>query len=129
MESFTSGAAPLTVTLQHLDGHAELVLAGELDVATATGLHARLNRLIDDDHHDLLLNLSALSFMDASGVGTLVEVHQRLEKLGGRLTLTFVQGIPERILGICGLLDVFTEPHSTTPVHRRQEPRIEQNPR
>jgi anti-sigma B factor antagonist len=126
MDSFTSDAASFAVTLQHLDGHAELILVGELDVATAPDLLTTLNSLIEDDHRDLRLNLSGLSFMDASGVSVLMQVHKHLGEVGGRLTLTFVHGIPQRILGICGLLEVITEHHSPSASSpRRQEASIE----
>src|ERR1700743_633067 len=113
MTSFPSGTEQLTITLQHLDGHAEAVLLGDLDVATAPDLHSVRDALIADGHRDLRLNLSGLAFMDAAGVGVLVGAQAHLANLGGPLPLTFVHGIPERILGICGLLDVFTQSRDT----------------
>jgi anti-sigma B factor antagonist len=118
MASFPLGTEQLTVTLQHLDGYAEVVLIGDLDVATVPDLRAVLNGLIAEGHIDLRLNVSGLAFMDATGVGALVEVRARLASLGGQLSLMFVHGLPERILGICGLLDVFTQSRSTTVTPR-----------
>ena len=104
-----SGSTDLVVSVSHLDGCVEVVLVGELDIATAPMLRARLGELIIDGHRDLRLNASGLLFLDAAGVGLLVETGQRLGELGGDLRLHGVHGLALRTLSICDLLEVLTD--------------------
>jgi anti-anti-sigma factor len=108
MDDFESSLVGLTVTVQHLDGYAELILTGELDIATAPVLHECLDQLVLDGQRDLRLNVSALWFLDAGGIGFLLELRQQLGELGGTLTMSGVNGAPLRVLTICNLLDVIT---------------------
>ena len=58
-----------------------LRLVGELDMATAAELRAALHRL-PRDRGGLMLDLSSLSFMDASGLHVLVEFADTLNGTG-----------------------------------------------
>ncbi len=116
MDEFGSAAEMLSVTLHHLDGSAELSLLGELDVATVSILRRTLDDLIAAGHRDLRLNLSGLTFLDATSIGALVTTRQELQELGGGLSLHAITGIPRRILGICDLLDSFTVAGDSTAV-------------
>jgi anti-sigma B factor antagonist len=46
----------------------------------------------------VIFNLSGVSFVDSSGVGTLVRSLTKLKKLGGTLRLTGVKGMVEGVL-------------------------------
>jgi anti-anti-sigma factor len=96
------------IVLQHLNGHAELLLIGELDMASAPILRHGVDRLVASGQCDLQLNLSGLTFLDAVGLRVLAEVRRRLTGLGGSLTVTAVHGIPLRVLTICAMLENLT---------------------
>jgi anti-sigma B factor antagonist len=99
----SSGAvSELMVAVQYLDGHAEVVLSGELDCASAPRLRRALEQLIIEGHRDLRINVSALAFLDATGIGALTDIRVRLAELQGRLSLLGVRGIPRRALTACG---------------------------
>jgi anti-sigma B factor antagonist len=104
----------LTVTVHHLDGHAEVVLSGELDCASAPQLRRALEQLIIEGHRDLRINVSALAFMDAAGIGALTDIRVRLAELHGHLSLLGVRGIPHRALTACGMLEVFAPADAVT---------------
>lgn len=104
-----SGSTDLVVSVGQTDSYAEVVLVGELDIATAPMLRARLEELIIDGHCDMRLNVSGLLFLDAAGVGSLVDSRQRLRELGGDLRLHGVHGLALRTLSICDLLEVMTD--------------------
>lgn len=118
-----SGSTELVVSVSNLDGCAEVVLVGELDIATAPILRARLGELIIDGHRDLRLNASGLLFLDAAAIGLLVETRQRLRELDGDLRLHGVHGLALRTLTICDLLEALTDidgvPLSAGPTGRR----------
>jgi anti-sigma B factor antagonist len=103
-----SGAvSELTVAVQYLDGHAEVVLSGELDCASAPQLRRALEQLIIEGYCDLRINVSALAFLDAAGIGALTDIRVRLAELQGHLSLLGVRGIPHRALTACGMLEIF----------------------
>lgn len=121
LKSRPSGAATagdpvseLTVAVQHLDGHAEVLLIGDLDYASAPDLRRALDQLIIEGHRDLRINVSALAFLDAAGIGALTDIRVRLAKLHGRLSLRGVRGIPRRALTACGLVEIFAPAEAAT---------------
>ena len=63
-----------------------LVVTGELDVATAPTLRDRLGAAIDAGTHRLVIDLSAISFLDSVGLAAIVHAKQRLPE-EGRLAL------------------------------------------
>jgi anti-sigma B factor antagonist len=125
MDELNSAAAMLSISLSHLNGHAELIISGELDIATVELLRHALDDLIADGHRDLRLNLSGLTFLDATGVGALVTTRLDLKELGGSLSLHEVAGMPMRILGICDLLETFTTVTDSTASEPPQGKRFE----
>lgn len=65
---------------------AHVVLAGELDLATALIADHELRRAQDEARH-VLLDLRALTFIDASGLGIIIAAHLRARKLAGGLVI------------------------------------------
>ncbi len=59
----------------------ELVLVGELDIATARQLAAAFERRVAGGHRPIKLNLSAVTFMDSSGLRVLIDLRQQVEEL------------------------------------------------
>jgi anti-sigma B factor antagonist len=78
-------------------------LRGELDLATASHLEQRLDRLRRDGHRQLILDMSGLEFLSAAGLTVLLRADQALRALGGRLILTGPTRIARRVLTITEL--------------------------
>lgn len=88
--------------LQLNDGDdGEVVLTGELDVATGPLLDARLESCADAD--TVTIDLVGVTFIDSSGLRVLIEHHQRLQDGGGELRLVRVSEPVARLLEIAGL--------------------------
>src|SRR3954462_1424128 len=82
------------------DGPKPLVrVSGELDIATADTLRSHLERF-SDEH--VLLDLSDVTFMDSSGISTLVWKHRN-----GGVTLRALRPAQMEILEVTGLVGVF----------------------
>jgi anti-anti-sigma factor len=82
-------------------------VAGELDVASAPLLAAHLDALeADPAGAAVVLDLSALTFLDSSGVALLIGVAQRAEDDGWPLRIAGTPPHAWRVLAMCGLLDV-----------------------
>ncbi|MGJ3523475.1 STAS domain-containing protein [Nitratidesulfovibrio sp. D1] len=74
-----------------LDDHGNILVAaltGELTLANATEVRNELERLFARKGvSDVVLDLGAVSFMDSSGLGTLVAASTKARSMGRRLLL------------------------------------------
>jgi anti-sigma B factor antagonist len=78
-------------------------VTGELDMASAPELRDVLTPLVGDVEVDCL----DLTFVDSSGIATLLRIHERHDGDGTKLVLRHLHGGPARVIEICGLDDVF----------------------
>jgi anti-sigma B factor antagonist len=63
-----------------------LTVTGDLDIATAPALRDHLTAAIEAGRHQLVVDLSAISFLDSVALATIVHAKQRLPE-GGRLAV------------------------------------------
>ena len=78
-------------------------LTGELDVASAPALRDQLLSLLRPGSSRLVVDLSKVSFCDASGLAVLINTRRRAGLLGGFLRLAAVSPQVGRVLNISGL--------------------------
>jgi anti-anti-sigma factor len=65
-----------------------LVVAGDVDAGTVGDFAAAVGSVIALEHPTcLVVDLSAVGFMDSTGLNELVRTHRALQRLGGRLVL------------------------------------------
>nr|WP_260408581.1 STAS domain-containing protein [Planomonospora venezuelensis] len=77
-------------------------VSGEIDIATAPALRARLQNALTAGGR-LLVDLSGVTFMDARGLSALVAVNNRARELGGAVHLVGVPAAVRRLLRLTGL--------------------------
>jgi anti-sigma B factor antagonist len=66
------------------DGTTKLLrIRGELDALSSPELRPVLDRLVDERHLEVAVDLSELRLIDSSGVGTLVSLYKRVRQNGG----------------------------------------------
>lgn len=73
-------------------------VGGELDIRTAPDLRTAVMRGANERPGVVELDLSGVSFMDSSGLGTLVSIKRDVEDAQGSLRLTSVPSKVMRIL-------------------------------
>jgi anti-sigma B factor antagonist len=78
-------------------------MAGELDIASAPALREQLLNLLRPGSSQLVIDLSRVSFCDASGLAVLVSTGRRARLLGGFLRLAAVSPQVGQVLNITGL--------------------------
>lgn len=83
-------------------------VAGEIDVASADRLRERVAELLSAGRVDLVVDLTAVTFMDSTGLGLLVGVLKRVRLAGGRLDLVVDSERLLKVFRITGLTQVFT---------------------
>ena len=88
--------------------HATIVLKDKIYVSDASLLRDDLLEIIDQGVTDLKMDLSGLTYIDSSGLGTLVTINKRTKEKNGRLVLTGAQGLPFELIKRTRLDKVFT---------------------
>ena len=81
-----------------------LCFAGELDHHAAQEVMQRAEAILDRYlPKDCVLDLSALRFMDSSGVALILQLHKHMHDMGGRLRVENPASQPLRVLDISGI--------------------------
>lgn len=91
------------------DGEAcVIVVRGEIDVYTSSGLRERIVGAIDEEGcTDLIVDLQDVGFIDSSGLGVLVGGLRRARERGGALRLVCTRESILKTFRITGLDKVF----------------------
>ena len=82
-----------------------VTISGEIDIATCEAMRDTLETGLRAGA-DLVADLSAVTFMDASGIGVLLAIRRQAVEAGGSLTLRAPSGAVRKVIGICGLDEV-----------------------
>jgi anti-anti-sigma factor len=96
---------PLSI-ISERDGEAHRVAAiGELDIATVDLLERALLEVEETDAELIVLDLSALSFIDSTGLRLVLDLNERCGGAADRLRIVAGSPAVERLLDIVGLRD------------------------
>jgi anti-anti-sigma factor len=85
-----------------------VTISGEIDIATSQDMRDALAAEPGPAH--LEVDMSAVTFMDASGIGVLLAARQRAVDGGGSLTLRAPSWAVRRLTGILGLDELLATP-------------------
>ena len=77
----------LEVDTREQENAVHLALIGELDLSTVEKVEEELRRVEDGGAKTVVLDLSSLSFLDSTGLRTIVTADQRARKSGRRLAI------------------------------------------
>lgn len=88
-------------------GHTVLRISGELDIATAAVLRDRIAAVLDDTVLPVIIDLSRVSFCDASGLTMLITVQRRANARGRTVALAGPRPNVRKLLRITGLDQAF----------------------
>lgn len=96
---------PFRVESVRNERHAVVVVAGDLDAATAPRLQAELAQLAAEGIDRVVLDLRRTTFVDSFGLGVIVSAKKRLSQEGNALCLVAgsEQRTLRRVLEITGL--------------------------
>ncbi len=102
------GDPGLAVTLRpDTSGPCLLSVSGELDYHTAPRLRAGLEEVPLDTGVGLIIDLSALTYCDSTGVSILVSAYHRAKSAGAALALAGMNSDIARVFRVIGLDQVF----------------------
>ena len=106
MSEQSTPTADFDVTTEVGDGRATVSVSGEVDVYTAPQLRDRLYSVIADGARLVVLDVSAMTFIDSTGLGVIVGALKRLREADGDLTLRSPSRSTRKVLEITGLFRI-----------------------
>jgi anti-sigma B factor antagonist len=84
-------------------------VSGKLTSFESGALRNSIVKLLKEGRKQILLNLSALTYLDSSGIGELVQTYMSVIKGGGEMKVVGLTDKVEEILKITQLYQVFQE--------------------
>jgi anti-sigma B factor antagonist len=92
-----------------VDDAVEVVaITGELDISNSAELRRRVEIALSSGRNCVVIDLSALTYTDSSGLAALIGIQQLTLERGGRLALAIGSGSVRRTLEVRGLDRMFT---------------------
>lgn len=103
------GALELSIESKRLEGNIGLItITGEVDVYTSPRVRSAMLEHLDNGCTSLIVDLSAVDYLDSSGLGTLVAGLKRSKEHGGQVILVSPKPRIVRVLEVTGLDQVFS---------------------
>jgi anti-sigma B factor antagonist len=103
-DNATAAVAELSVQLDRADRR--IAVRGELDLATVPVLVRTMATLRELDPGDSTIDLSGLTFIDAAGVGCLVDHAAQVTALGAKISMVGATSRVRRVFDIVGLVEL-----------------------
>ncbi len=95
----------LEIQLRDAEGVTCLDLTGKILLGEETdALRAQVKKLIEDRKKKVLLNLNGVTYLDSTGVGTVVEAYLSVKKAGGKMALLIPGGPADKVTRVFGPL-------------------------
>lgn len=93
---------------RRLPGHTVIAIRGDLDIGTTAALRDRILTVLKDTAASVIIDLSEVSFCDASGLALLVGTRRRAGLYGVNVVLAAPRPSVRKLLHITGLDRAFT---------------------
>lgn len=94
---------PLDVTVEKVGDVGVLRLRGDVDHATAPILRRCTESMLGDGARSLVLDLSEVTFLDSSGINSIVRAQNQAHDQGGTVTVRHASAIVRRVMEVTGL--------------------------
>jgi anti-sigma B factor antagonist len=98
-----------SVTIRQAGPISLLDVSGHLTSFESGALRQSISRLLKQGRKNIVLNLSALQYLDSSGIGELARVYVSVVKATGQMKVVGLSQRVEEILKITQLYQVFPE--------------------
>jgi anti-sigma B factor antagonist len=98
----------MQISIRRVDNTAILDVSGDIDLASSPEVRkALLHEVRDNRRPRVVLNLSAVRYIDSSGVASLVEGLKASRDIGSRFMLVGLSGPAREVLQLSRLVKVF----------------------
>ncbi len=82
-------------------------LKGDIDLTSSPEVRVAMREILSSKPKEVILDLEEVSYMDSSGVATLVEALQQINKYEGHLKLRKLQPRVKSVFEIARLTEIF----------------------
>ena len=97
----------IEVTRENIDDAVVVTLGGSVDIYTSTELRGELKVALDDEAPKLVVDMADVTFVDSSGLATLIEALQRIKRYDGRLALCNLSNNVRGVFELANLDTIF----------------------
>lgn len=97
----------LSIDVRRAGATVEVRVGGEVDLKNSPRLRTALADLISSKPTRIILDLATVSYIDSSGMGTIVEFRRKVDAIGGILVLACLQPRVRSVLEITRLDNFF----------------------
>jgi anti-sigma B factor antagonist len=97
---------PLAVEQTSRDGVELLLVEGEIDISTSPRMISALNRAVQEALESVVVDISAVGFMDSTGLALLINAHRRLKRRQKGFAVVCPAGPLRRVFEITDLVDL-----------------------
>jgi len=94
---------PFTLEVGGSDERPQVLVSGEIDVATSPILREELTVLVERGARDCTIDISDVAFVDSSGLGVLVGLYKRLAETNGTVRVVGARPAVRKVFEITGL--------------------------
>jgi anti-sigma B factor antagonist len=100
------GAVALAVSTRNDSGCAIVAVSGDVDISTSPDLRQALATVVAAGNRIIVVDLSAVRFLDSTGLGVLVGAYTAVRNAGGRLTVVNNHTVVLKVLNVTALDEV-----------------------
>ncbi|AEJ18640.1 STAS domain-containing protein [Gracilinema caldarium] len=86
-----------------------LEISGDLDLYSAPELLSKTLQILQQPLNRFHIDFSRVSYLDSSGVGTIIKTLQAAKAKGITMTFSGIQGTPRKVLSMANILPILTE--------------------
>ena len=97
----------MKVTRQNQTSGAVFLVEGQVDMHTSPDLRRHLREALTDRSSRIVVDLASVSFIDSSGLATLIEALQAVRKYGGSLRLCGLSPNVKNLFRLSNLTSIF----------------------
>ncbi len=97
----------MEINIQKMNDIALCIIVGEININNSPELRKAFDELISADEKKVVVDFSGVPYADSSGLATLIEMFQRLQKIDGHLKLSHLDQKVKNIFEITKLTKLF----------------------
>ncbi len=97
----------MDIKLHQKGDYAILQIKGSLDMYSSLELKNLTENLPVGSSTSIILDLSEVNYVDSSGIGTMIKIVNQVQDAGGKLYITGLKPMIEKIFKVAGLMNYF----------------------
>jgi anti-sigma B factor antagonist len=98
----------LDITTADREGKTVLSITGRIDTSTAPDLEQAINRQIDEQKRQILLDFSGVTYISSGGLRVLLATAKKLKNPGDKFALCSLSPEVLKILKLAGFTSIFS---------------------